>query len=222
MLIAGWSFPWRLVCASVPNPIPSGLRGQSRSAARRASARGPQIYGAAPSLTRGSLPRRLRPSIRGGAIWDRSPGSRSSNWPGSGRGRCARCCSPIWARRCCASSGRGRAISASSAHCVTTCLLRGRRSVSVDLKSAGGRALALRLVEEADALIEGFRPGVTERLGLGPDDCLARNPASSTAGSPAGVRTGRWRRPPGTTSTTSRSPARCTRSAAAASRRPRH
>ena len=55
-------------------------------------------------------------------------------------------------------------------------LLRGRRSVAVDLKSADGQALALRLVERADGLIEGFRPGVTERLGLGPDDCLARNP----------------------------------------------
>jgi alpha-methylacyl-CoA racemase len=55
-------------------------------------------------------------------------------------------------------------------------LLRGRYSVAVDLKSSAGKALALRLVERADALIEGFRPGVTERLGLGPDDCLARNP----------------------------------------------
>ncbi len=55
-------------------------------------------------------------------------------------------------------------------------LLRGRRSVAVDLKSPAGKALALRLVKHADALIEGFRPGVTERLGLGPDDCLARNP----------------------------------------------
>jgi alpha-methylacyl-CoA racemase len=55
-------------------------------------------------------------------------------------------------------------------------LLRGRRSIAVDLKSPAGRALALRLIERADALIEGFRPGVTERLGLGPDDCLARNP----------------------------------------------
>jgi alpha-methylacyl-CoA racemase len=54
-------------------------------------------------------------------------------------------------------------------------LLRGRRSVAVDLKSTKGKALALRLVERADGLIEGFRPGVTERLGLGPDDCLARN-----------------------------------------------
>jgi crotonobetainyl-CoA:carnitine CoA-transferase CaiB-like acyl-CoA transferase len=55
-------------------------------------------------------------------------------------------------------------------------LLRGRRALALDLKSPDGKALALRLVEHADALIEGFRPGVTERLGLGPEDCLARNP----------------------------------------------
>ncbi|HMC39584.1 MAG TPA: CaiB/BaiF CoA-transferase family protein, partial [Acidimicrobiales bacterium] len=53
---------------------------------------------------------------------------------------------------------------------------RGRRSVGVDLKHPDGRETVLRLVERADALIEGFRPGVTERLGLGPDDCRARNP----------------------------------------------
>src|SRR5689334_34559 len=55
-------------------------------------------------------------------------------------------------------------------------LLRGRPALALDLKSPGGKALALRLIERADALIEGFRPGVTERLGVGPDDCLARNP----------------------------------------------
>ena len=53
---------------------------------------------------------------------------------------------------------------------------RGRKSVGVDLKHPEGRETVLRLVEQADALIEGFRPGVTERLGIGPDDCLARNP----------------------------------------------
>jgi alpha-methylacyl-CoA racemase len=53
---------------------------------------------------------------------------------------------------------------------------RGRRSVGVDLKHADGVETVLRLVEHADALIEGYRPGVTERLGLGPDACLARNP----------------------------------------------
>ncbi|HET8619390.1 MAG TPA: CaiB/BaiF CoA-transferase family protein [Acidimicrobiales bacterium] len=54
---------------------------------------------------------------------------------------------------------------------------RGRRSVGIDLKHPEGRDAVLRLVERADALIEGFRPGVTERLGLGPDACLARRPA---------------------------------------------
>jgi alpha-methylacyl-CoA racemase len=53
---------------------------------------------------------------------------------------------------------------------------RGRRSVAVDLKHPDGVALVLRLVEQADGLMEGFRPGVTDRLGLGPDVCLARNP----------------------------------------------
>src|SRR5262249_47946974 len=53
---------------------------------------------------------------------------------------------------------------------------RGRRSVAVDLKHTAGREVVLRLVERADALIEGFRPGVTQRLGIGPDECLARCP----------------------------------------------
>jgi alpha-methylacyl-CoA racemase len=55
-------------------------------------------------------------------------------------------------------------------------LARGRRSVGVDLKRAEGVETVLRLVEGADVLLEGFRPGVMERLGLGPDACLARNP----------------------------------------------
>jgi alpha-methylacyl-CoA racemase len=54
---------------------------------------------------------------------------------------------------------------------------RGRRSIGVDLKSPEGVETVLRLVEQSDGLIEGFRPGVAERLGIGPDDCLARNPA---------------------------------------------
>jgi len=53
---------------------------------------------------------------------------------------------------------------------------RGRRSVGVDLKHPQGPEVVLRLVEQADALIEGFRPGVTERLGIGPDKCLRRQP----------------------------------------------
>jgi alpha-methylacyl-CoA racemase len=55
-------------------------------------------------------------------------------------------------------------------------LLRGRRVIGVDLKSAEGKALVLDLVKSADALFEGFRPGVTERLGLGPAQCHAVNP----------------------------------------------
>ena len=54
-------------------------------------------------------------------------------------------------------------------------LRRSRRSVAVDLKNPEGQALVLQLVERADALIEGFRPGVAERLGLGPEDCATRN-----------------------------------------------
>src|SRR5438876_3411000 len=53
---------------------------------------------------------------------------------------------------------------------------RGRPTINLDLKSAGGVAVAMELIERADALIEGFRPGVMERLGLGPEDCLERNP----------------------------------------------
>lgn len=55
-------------------------------------------------------------------------------------------------------------------------LARGRSSIGVDLKNPDGVEVVLRLVETADALIEGFRPGVMERLGLGPEECLARNP----------------------------------------------
>ncbi len=54
--------------------------------------------------------------------------------------------------------------------------LRGRRLVAADLKDDAGRETVLRLVERADVLVEGYRPGVTERLGVGPADCHARNP----------------------------------------------
>jgi len=54
---------------------------------------------------------------------------------------------------------------------------RGRPTAMVDLKDPRGAAVVLDLVEHADVLVEGFRPGVTERLGIGPDACLARNPA---------------------------------------------
>ncbi|MGH3785341.1 MAG: CaiB/BaiF CoA transferase family protein [Pseudonocardiaceae bacterium] len=55
-------------------------------------------------------------------------------------------------------------------------LYRSRRSITLDLKDPSGRETALRLVERADVLVEGMRPGVTERLGVGPADCHARNP----------------------------------------------
>ena len=56
-------------------------------------------------------------------------------------------------------------------------LSRGKGSIGVDLKHEEGAKVVLRLVQGADALIEGFRPGVTERLGIGPAPCLAQNPA---------------------------------------------
>src|SRR5215813_63323 len=55
-------------------------------------------------------------------------------------------------------------------------LSRGRRNIAVDLKNPAAVDAVLRLIDQADALIEGFRPGVMERLGLGPDVCLKRNP----------------------------------------------
>ena len=53
---------------------------------------------------------------------------------------------------------------------------RGRTSIGIDLKAPGGPGVVLRLIESADVLLEGFRPGVMERLGLGPEPCLERNP----------------------------------------------
>jgi alpha-methylacyl-CoA racemase len=53
---------------------------------------------------------------------------------------------------------------------------RGRRRLMLDLKAEAGLDAARRLIDQADVLVEGYRPGVTERLGLGPEDCLARNP----------------------------------------------
>jgi alpha-methylacyl-CoA racemase len=55
-------------------------------------------------------------------------------------------------------------------------LNRGRRSIAIDLKKPGSVEAVLKLVEQADALFEGFRPGVMENFGLGPDECLKRNP----------------------------------------------
>lgn len=71
---------------------------------------------------------------------------------------------------------RGAALVGPNADFRVEVLHRGRRSVAVDLKSPAGRDVVLSLVERADALLEGYRPGVTERLGIGPDDCMTRNP----------------------------------------------
>jgi len=71
-------------------------------------------------------------------------------------------------------------------------LHRSRPNVAVDLKNADGRAVVLRLAESADVLVEGLRPGVTERLGLGPDDCLARNPRLIYARMTGWGQTGPW------------------------------
>ena len=60
-------------------------------------------------------------------------------------------------------------------------LRRSRPSIAVDLKTDAGRAVVQRLVDGADVLVEGYRPGVAERLGLGPDECLGPQP-------PAGAR----------------------------------
>jgi len=54
-------------------------------------------------------------------------------------------------------------------------MTRGKRSVAIDLKHPDGLAATLRLIDQADVLVEGYRPGVAERLGLGPDTCMERN-----------------------------------------------
>ncbi|QBX55949.1 CoA transferase [Nocardioides seonyuensis] len=71
---------------------------------------------------------------------------------------------------------RGAALVGPSSDFRTEVMHRGRQSIAVDLKHPRGAEAVLRLVEDADALIEGFRPGVTERLGIGPEDCLRVNP----------------------------------------------
>jgi alpha-methylacyl-CoA racemase len=76
-------------------------------------------------------------------------------------------------------------------------LNRGRRSVGVDLKAPEGVEVVLRLAAQADVLIEGFRPGVTERLGIGPDDCRAVNPRLVYGRMTGWGQTGPYSRKPG-------------------------
>src|SRR5258706_7773068 len=71
---------------------------------------------------------------------------------------------------------RGGAVTGRASEPHWDLMQRGRRSAALDLKHPEAVATALRLIERADGLTEGFRPGVMERLGLGPDVCLARNP----------------------------------------------
>ncbi|MBM7517948.1 CaiB/BaiF CoA transferase family protein [Nocardioides nitrophenolicus] len=70
----------------------------------------------------------------------------------------------------------GAALVGPNADFRTEVMHRGRRSVAVDLKHPRGREVVLDLVAGADILVEGFRPGVTERLGIGPEECAAVNP----------------------------------------------
>ncbi|MCP3023683.1 CaiB/BaiF CoA transferase family protein [Cupriavidus basilensis] len=74
-----------------------------------------------------------------------------------------------------AKPGEAPATGAGRASCDVTA--RGRRSLAIDLRKPGAAEVVLDLIAKADVLIEGFRPGVMERLGLGPQPCLARNPA---------------------------------------------
>jgi len=71
-------------------------------------------------------------------------------------------------------------------------LRRSRPSIAVDLKAEAGRRVVQRLVDDADVLVEGYRPGVAERLGLGPDECLARNPRLVHARMTGWGQTGPW------------------------------
>ena len=71
-------------------------------------------------------------------------------------------------------------------------LRRSRPSIAVDLKSEAGRSVVQRLVDGADVLVEGYRPGVAERLGLGPEECLARNPRLVHARMTGWGQTGPW------------------------------
>ncbi len=101
----------------------------------------------------------------------RLPAWRSSSSPASARARSAACCCPTWAPTSCGSTARARGAAPPSD--ITS---RGRRSVALDLKTPEAVEACLKLMDAADAVIEGFRPGVMERLGLGPDVALKRNP----------------------------------------------
>ncbi|OOK70556.1 coA-transferase III family protein [Mycobacterium kansasii] len=96
-------------------------------------------------------------------------------------------------------------------------LHRGKRIVDLDVKAQPGALLAL--AAKADVLLDCFRPGTCERLGIGPDDCAAVNPRLIFARITGWGQDGRWHRRPATTSTTCRRPVRCRRSVTPTGRR---
>lgn len=71
---------------------------------------------------------------------------------------------------------RAQAVRPGASGTIMDVSVRSRKNIAIDLKNPEGVEALLKLVEKADAIIEGFRPGVMERLGVGPDACLARNP----------------------------------------------
>jgi len=92
-------------------------------------------------------------------------------------------------------------------------LTRNRQTLKLNLKEPEGIETALRIIDRSDALIEGFRPGVMERLGLSPEKCLARNFQARLCASHRLGQDDLWRRRRGTTSTMSPCQAPYTRSA---------
>ncbi len=100
----------------------------------------------------------------------RSPGGRAGR--SRARRRSAACCSPTSAPTWCGSTGPSRP----SSPRLPRPLDRGRRTVTLDLKTEAGVSALLRLAARADVLVEGYRPGVAERLGFGPADCETINP----------------------------------------------
>ena len=89
---------------------------------------------------------------------------------------------------------------------------RGKRVIELNLKTGEGVHNLLALVAEADVLLEGYRPGVAERLGIGPDECRAINPALVYGRMTGWGQHGEMAPPPATILTTSPSPECCTRS----------
>ena len=168
----------KIICAGY---FPAGLtlRPHLRRAAGRPVPR-PRLA-EVPARERGAglqapeTPRTAMPAARG---HPRPRAARTSD-------RCSSraCCSPTWAPRCCASTAPTDVATGSNVAGFVSpysVIDRGRRSVGIDLKHPTRAEVVLRLCEQADVLLEGFRPGVAERLGVGPDACRGRNDASST------------------------------------------